>query len=225
MITKNAGDLYLYRILGFDRVIQIFESGKLYFAHPSKWEDPFENVVEHKAMQSTFAQCWCSKGVSDAMWRIYSPDKIGVRIKIKKSTLTALVKSAANAIGAKAKIKKVAYLPESEVKIKIASLAKRSKSENDPTVALNVLFYKRLAYSHEQEYRAVIYDASSKNGSVDKGLTIAVNPHALIDSVLFDPRAPDEVVKAFELYLKKSVKFKKHVGKSTLYRGVEKIEL
>lgn len=224
MAPSNPNDPYLYRILGFERVVQLFESGKLYFSHPSKWEDPYENAVEHTAFKSTYAQCWCSKGVSDAMWRIYSPQKIGVRIKIRKSTLTQAVRSAAKSIGARSAVKRVSYLPESKVKEKIALLEQKSKFKGDPTVALNALFYKRLAYSHESEYRAVIYDVSGKNGSIDNGLSINVSPHQLIESVLFDPRAPDEIVNAFELYLRKSIKFEKSIGKSMLYRGIEKME-
>lgn len=225
MEPSKSDNPYLYRILGFERVVQLFEAGNLYFSHPSKWEDPYENAVEHAALKSTYAQCWCSKGVSDAMWRIYSPEKIGVRIKIRKDALTLAVKAAVKSIGAKSTIRKVTYLPESAVKAKIALLHEKSKSKNDPTVALGALFYKRLAYSHESEYRAVIYDVSGNNGSIDKGLSISVKPHQLIDSVLFDPRAPDEIVSAFELYLRKSIKFDKSIGKSMLYRGIAKNEV
>ena len=224
MEPSKSDNPYLYRILGFERLVQIFESGNLYFSHPSKWEDPYDNAIEHAALKSTYAQCWCSKGVSDAMWRIYSPKKIGVRIKIRKDALTSAVKSAAKSIGAKAMIRKVTYLSESALKEKISLLHEKSATKGDPTVALAALFYKRLAYSHESEYRAVIYDVSGKNGSIDKGLSITIEPHQLIDSVLFDPRAADEIVSAFELYIKKSIKFDKRIGKSMLYRGIAKNE-
>ena len=105
MESRKSVNPYLYRILSFERVVQLFESENLYFSHPSKWEDPYENAVEHAALKSTYAQCWCSKGVSDAMWRIYSPEKIGVRIKIKKNALTSAVKPAAKSIGAKSPAK------------------------------------------------------------------------------------------------------------------------
>jgi hypothetical protein len=39
--------------------------------------------------------------------------------------------------------------------------------------------------------------------------------------VLADPRAPDEMVEVFEFFLKNKLKFKGHVGKSTLYEKVE----
>lgn len=231
MLSKGKTELkkpenpYLYRILSFERVVQILESGNLYFSHPSKWDDPYENAIEKSALKSMYAQCWCSKGVSDAMWRIYSPKKIGVRIKIRKDALTLALRSAAKSINSKAVIKKVAYLPESEVKKKIAAIYKKLKATNDPALAINALFYKRLAYSHESEYRVVLYDVSGKNGSIDKGLSVKVDPYQLIDSILFDPRAPDEIVRAFKFYLKESINFHKSITKSSLYKGLVKREI
>ncbi len=221
---KKKNDPYLYRILRFDRDVQILDRGELHFSHPSKWDDPFEKAVDNPAMKVAYAQCWCSKGVSDAMWRIYSSDKGGARIKIRKSSLDACIKSAAKDLGGRAILRKVTYKPESQIKEKYKGLVALSKKQKNSTVALSSLFYKRLAYSHEHEYRAVVYDVSGKHGSIDDGLKIKIDAHSLIDSILLDPRAPDEVSQAFEHYLKTVLKYHKRVGKSELYKGVEKIE-
>ena len=40
-----------------------------------------------------FAQCWGKKSMSDAMWRIYSPDHLGVRIKTTRAKLELVLKN------------------------------------------------------------------------------------------------------------------------------------
>lgn len=76
--TKGRG--LLYRIMDFHRIVQIFERRELYFAHPSTWDDPYEKFIKHPQSHALFAQCWTRASSSDAMWRIYSPNGLGVRI-------------------------------------------------------------------------------------------------------------------------------------------------
>jgi hypothetical protein len=47
MATSSAGSLY--RILSFDRGVQIFERGEIHFAHPLTWADPYEVKLRHIA--------------------------------------------------------------------------------------------------------------------------------------------------------------------------------
>src|SRR5688572_1778461 len=89
-LTVHSGRLY--RIMRFERVVQIFESRSIFFAHPSTWEDPYETQVKHPLANQVFGQCWCTRGVSDAMWRIYSPDRMGVRISTTTKKLRTLLK-------------------------------------------------------------------------------------------------------------------------------------
>ena len=83
----------IYRIEPFDRLIEILRSKRLTLVSPSKWEDPFENFIlsakikvgQHKLAFADhdrfYGSCWTWKGYSDALWRIYSPDKQGVRLR------------------------------------------------------------------------------------------------------------------------------------------------
>lgn len=72
------------------------------------WDDPFENfilqgrgrtsngrTVSFGMRESLFGQCWTLNWESDAMWRIYSPDKNGVKIR---TTIKKLFESIYNAI-------------------------------------------------------------------------------------------------------------------------------
>ena len=84
----------LYRIMDFSRVVQMFEREDLYFSHPTAWADPFEKRVEHESSHALFAQYWCQIGISDAMWRIYSQNGMGVRISTTTNKLSRAVRAA-----------------------------------------------------------------------------------------------------------------------------------
>jgi len=68
--------MYLYHILPFHRLVEVFETRQLYFSSPTTWDDPYEETVAGNLVNWVSAQCWCKLGVSDAMWRIYSPDRL-----------------------------------------------------------------------------------------------------------------------------------------------------
>src|SRR5712664_3070635 len=83
----------IYRIERVDRLVEILETNLFTLASTAKWEDPFENFLLSAKMKVsgriyTFADhnrfygsCWTRKGYSDAMWRIYSPNNRGVRLR------------------------------------------------------------------------------------------------------------------------------------------------
>lgn len=70
----------LYRIMGFTKVVRIFESKILYFANPRIWDDHYEQILKPPMDHAVFAQCWGRVSISDAMWRIHSENGMGVRI-------------------------------------------------------------------------------------------------------------------------------------------------
>lgn len=83
----NSETDYLYRIFKFEHLVDIFKKSELFFARPTTWDDPYERRIDHPAMNEVFAQCWCRRVVSDAMWRIYSQNTFGVRIKVRSTIL------------------------------------------------------------------------------------------------------------------------------------------
>lgn len=99
----------LYRIMDFTKVVQIFESETLYFANPSVWDDPYEQMLKHPMDHAIFAQCWGRLSISDAMWRIYSRNGMGVRIATTPTKLRATIKESTKIRGLKYRLKPVQY--------------------------------------------------------------------------------------------------------------------
>lgn len=77
---------------------------------------------------------------------------------------------------------------------------------------------KRNAFDHEAEYRVVLTNHRANPEQIARGLKIAVNPTELIDSILIDPRAPDELADALTFYFKEKIGFKGRVQRSVLHK-------
>ncbi len=214
----NTSSGRLYRILSFDRVIQIFERGELHFAHPSTWVDPYEVRLRHAASHQFFGQCWCMKGASDAMWRIYSPNHLGVRISTSTKLLRRALLPAVKELGATIRLDEVNYLSQFNINKQLREIQADLSNGFSVERATDALLLKRKAFDHEAEYRAVLHLPTANEKDIRRGLKLKVNPHWLIDSILLDPRAPDELAAAFTFYLKEKIKFKKRVAPSVLYK-------
>lgn len=215
----------LYRILDFSRAVQIFESKSLHFAHPHVWEDPYEARVEHQCSHAFFAQCWCRLGVSDAMWRIYSPNHMGVRISTTTKKISEAVRASTKPLGYGWKGAPVKYLSQSDLNKEIVKITGALRKGFDLNAAGKLLYMKREAFQHESEWRATIYCPNLDRAQSQKGIAVAIDPHKVIDSILLDPRAPQELVDAFTYYFKEKLKFKGRVARSVLYKSPKRIEL
>lgn len=208
----------LYRILDFSHVVQIFEKGELYFANPSSWDDPYETLFKHSKDHALFAQCWSHTGTSDAMWRIYSKNGMGVRISTTEEKLKVVMRAATKANGYKYRLKEVSYCSQKDLELRAAKVASNLSKVFAISEVVDMLYLKRLAFNHEGEWRATLFCPSEPRLSRKKGLVIKVDPHYLIDRILLDPRAPAELVEAFKFYFKSKLGFSGVITRCALYK-------
>jgi hypothetical protein len=217
-MTSKSKIKRLYRIMDFSRVVQIFEKGEIYFAKPSVWDDPYEQRIRHAKDHAIFAQCWGQTPISDAMWRIYSQHGTGVRISTTVDKLTEVMKSACRLHGYKRRLDRVEYKTQKEIDELTRSVAAELREGFDISRATDVLYMKRDAFSHETEWRAALFTPEASREVEKIGITIKVDPHDFIERILLDPRAPEELVGAFEFYFKSKLGFKGSVARSVLYK-------
>jgi hypothetical protein len=212
---------YLYRIMRFDHAVQVLK-GSLYFSHPSQWEDPYETHIRHEYDHAIFAQCWTTASMSDAMWRIYSPNFLGVRLRTTQEKLVQVMQAyTASNPSFKRRLEDVRYYSQTKYKKEVAQI-EAFMADGDfrsPSLAADLLCIKRSAFTHENEVRAILFNSNAEreDNNPKKGITVSVEGLSLIDSVLFDPRAPDELCHAMRHYLKDVLKFPGTVRKSKLY--------
>ncbi|OOM81931.1 hypothetical protein CLPUN_07930 [Clostridium puniceum] len=164
----------------------------------------------------SFAQSWTkTPDESDAMWRIYSTQMTGVRIKVSRKNIfkqVELLKSSSE----------VFYdLEDREVEYdKPIDYELYLKKENDDAGNTKVpfLFHKRKAFKHEEEYRiAMRYNIFKTKefmkdwSSTDEALKAMLDfdfpkairydlPDKMIEEVVLDPRTPEYFEKTFLKY-------------------------
>ena len=209
---------YLYRILSYRHAMAMFGNRELYFASPRSWDDPYEKVLVHKYSDALFAQCWCKKAVSDAMWRIYSADRTSLRICATRNKLNSALTAAQRDKDFVFLIEDVEYKTSKQVETHISNIAKDLRVEYSVRRAQDVLLVKRDAFDHEEEVRVIVHNKAAPDDKIKAEFLVSINPHALIESIFFDPRADDAFVGMCTYFFKHSIGFKGKIQKSRLYR-------
>jgi len=221
---------YVYRTISLDRLIELFKTSENTLVKPELWDDTFENfvlksklhtpngkIIEYDVHKRIYGQCWTLEKSSDAMWRIYSPDKNSIRIR---TTIEKLLDSISIAtVGTKYcehSIGKVEYLAEK-------NLIRRAKDtfEKDGQITFGNLFksllIKRKAFKHENEIRLLFLDWSEDAGK-NKIFKYSIEPHKLFSQMMIDPRIPYGEFKQIELDIRNKTGFKGNIKRSLLYR-------
>ncbi|CFQ87887.1 MULTISPECIES: DUF2971 domain-containing protein [Yersinia] len=224
-LASDLMDKPIYRIMPIHRFLQMLEEKKLTLVKPKKWDDPFENallncVVEtsdgetgsFSAKDCVYGQCWTFHRETDAMWRIYSHDKDGVRVSTTpRKLLTALRKAEPKHHNLKCFIGKVSYLPKKALLKKLQSI--NLLNDNGSGIAESLL-YKRTEFKHENEIR-LIYSGDD-DACISDIFKFDIDPAELLDRVLFDPRMEKNLRQAYVLAIE-GKGCKTEVKRSTLY--------
>jgi hypothetical protein len=224
-LTDDLLDKPIYRIMPIHRFLQLLEEKKLTLVKPKKWDDPFENAllncafetsdgetVSFAAKDSVYGQCWTFHRETDAMWRIYSHDKDGIRISTTpRKLLTALQIAEPKHHNLKCFIGKVSYLPKNKLLAKFKSI---DLFNTNASGIAESLLYKRKEFTHENEIR-LIYSGDD-NVSVSDIFKFDIDPATLFDRILFDPRMEKNLRKAYILAIREKG-CETEVKRSTLY--------
>ncbi len=232
----------VYRVFSFTRLLELFEEKELVLVNPKKWDDPFENFILKSigelpdgteftidSRDSFYGQCWSSTKESDAMWRIYSSDKSGVKIR---TTIKKLFEPLYNSVNSHNGFNGEYNLSTFIGKVKYSSTKKLIEMLNDTDGMSSKLFdqsgkgqastffYKRWAFRHENEIR-IIYNDNNRNNNSDLH-KIKINPNKLIDEIVFDPRIDNKLYEVYKNHLI-SIGFTGKIIKSGLY-GIKKLK-
>lgn len=211
MIDLPDVDRRVYRVFSRRRLLELLETQDLALVHPSKWDDPFENwflkvdavtpngetVSLRQLSEKWYGQCWTFHRDSDAMWRIYSPNKNGIRVASTVGKLfSAIYDSDDKAAALKYFAGAVTYRPVEEIKRIMRETSFWDVAvggQNDGFARL--LCLKRPEFAHEAEMRILVNDVDGSRG-VDGLYKCKVEVPELIEEVAIDPRLRAEEVEA-----------------------------
>lgn len=206
----------VYRFVSIPRLCEFFHTRQNVLVSPDKWDDPFENfVLQSKRIprQSWFGQCWTRHRASDAMWRIYSPDSHGVRIRALPSRLLeGLTKSLQP--GSRGFIGAVQYLPEKRL-MRFVQAALAPGKLDDAVEVAKTLLVKRPAFRHEAEVRVLLMNPGAPSNQ--KLAQYPVDPHELIDQLMLDPRLSKAEFEKVKHEIRQRTGFAGTIKRSLLY--------
>jgi hypothetical protein len=210
-------DKSIFRVLDFNHLKDLFERRKLVLSRPGKWEDPFENVLLklrvvtipsgdeigiRGGLDIFFGQCWSDRPEeTDATWRIYAPHSNGVRISTTPRKLFDAILSAPDRPQSTSVfIGKVRYESAEHIVDYISdpSRARDVILSANGQAAARWLLIKRTEFEHEEEVRLLVRDPGQTLALLyEPHCEFSVDPFALIDDVVFDPRMPEYRFKVF----------------------------
>lgn len=226
----------IYRVFSRQRLFETFTNRRLTLVAPELWDDPFENFLSKcKAtvdgtpnvdisglFKNFYGQCWTLNPESDAMWRIYSHTKDGARVSTTAGRLlSSIYKPNDPFAGMSYFIGSVGYETEDDLRRVFEHPANASGAALDGTGKnqAKTLFLKRKEFEHEAEVR-LLYQFNQDGCADQRPETIwqfPIDPNALFDDLLFDPRMDDADFRAESQRLQ-SLGFAKLVKQSTLYK-------
>jgi hypothetical protein len=227
----------IYRFMSFQRLVEIMTTRRLTMLRTDLWDDPWENYIAHvrfhigrattqfQFRRTVYGSCWTRKSVSDALWRIYSPDKLAIRIASTPWLLGTALKAG---IGTRSKaswfVGRVQYLPQSDIAKRAGDIAYDIASDRSGSGAARSVLFKRRSFAHEDEVRALVIDPGRSR--VRGGMwRVKVDPQAIIRSVMLDSRTPKEVADMYSAYLKNELGFRGLITRSTLYDLPKRLEV
>jgi|TARA_R110000737_G_scaffold319633_1_gene330926 hypothetical protein len=236
-IEEKDYDQYIYRIIPYDRFIELFEKNKNTLVKPNSWEDTFENFALKSKLKLSdgaeiildtherlFGQCWTTSKASDAMWRIYSHDKKSIRIRTTvDKLLTSLSMANVSVERTESCIGRVEY----ETEDKIMSSAKKAFSRDGRMTFGNLfrsLLLKRKAFEHEREVRLIHLDWGYELPSSDL-YSYEIEPHDLISQVMIDPRVSYQDFLQIKKDIVQKTGYSGDIKRSLLYRLPEALTI
>lgn len=216
---------FVYRYIGFDSLLQMLTEGFTTLVRTNYWDDVYENFILKEdyyrgkkkiptvwLSEMFYGQCWTGKKSSDAMWRIYSPDKKGVRIRTRIGKIMDILRIEQSCF-----FGKVEYLPQSKIEKDLLSLNGKISVNELSYLMLESQFIKRNSFSHESEYRLIKMCKWNQEGS-EPIQKITIDPYSFIENVYFDPRADLSYVERCKNILVKSFSYPaKRIKQSNLY--------
>lgn len=214
----------LYKFMNIKHLYTWIKEKQIFMNRINEWDDPYENwyfkcpckidgipVDRTDMLRGAFGQCWSTKEETDAMWRIYSYNTDGVRIKTTTEKLVKAIYVNDSSMST-VWLGKVNYVGDNEM---FNAANGHSFREFYP----ESFFYKRKEFKHENEFRIVqTFDTErTKELSQYKFISYNVDVDDFIEEIRFDPRINKD---DFEYGKKKLIALgidPNKIAKSTLY--------
>jgi hypothetical protein len=232
----------IYRIVEYERFIELLKMGSNCLSNPILWDDPFECLLQQIKLDKTwpskieyfskflYTQCWSFSQENDLLWRVYSPKGTGVRLK---STPIKIINSIKSITGLtlrsfdgkrfheptaktfKPFIGEVEYLTINEIRKYLESTKSNSSFSN----LIKSILIKREPFHNEQELRVGTYYVKTSEAKtfIPEGQRFYYHfDFNNIDEIVFDPRIEQIIFNKRKNEIV-SFRYKGKILRSTIY--------
>jgi len=228
-INSEERDDSIYRIFNVEYFTKLANLGKNTLVSPKKWGDPFENyflnlpiltdsgTAKNRHSEMVFGQCWTLTEESDALWRIYSPCKTGIKVKTSIANLFESFKEgfADTTTHKHCYIGKVQYYNPNDLYNLESQFEGSEKFSLDGSLEAHQLLFKRKAFHYENEVRLIGYFFQLHPNN--EMIHYAVDPFKLFSEIVLDPRLSNGEFSHLKEMLVKIGFEEKIIKKSDLY--------
>lgn len=206
-------DRVIYRIFSARRFQDLVINRRNGLVAPRMWDDPMEDTYRSCYMDTAegprvqlsyigarwYGQCWTYNRDSDAMWRIYSPDKSGVRVQ---TTLRRLFKPYIAAWGEEAAMQcymgEVKYLSPEQILAHISENVwyDMMNFASLPESTIKTMLMKRPEFEHEREVRLLHFKFGHSLPTTpmpkETVVTYPFDINEVATEICFDPRMSEQ---------------------------------
>lgn len=227
--TNKESELQIYKYIPLKYLLVLLKEKKLIINPISSWEDPYENfllkqkfikpgelegssfVTIEDLTKGFYGMSWTLLDESDSLWRIYSPNKLSVKISTTIADLAKMVVSEDDKWDVW--MNKVNYKTGDEITEWLSNL--KSINDYEPFVGKigESFFIKRKEFSAEDEYRVII----NYRGQWPQTICFPCNHSVFIHSYVIDPRVNTYEYEAIRATLKNLGVDEERISKSNLY--------
>ena len=227
MQTTLDGSMRIYRYMPYARYLAMISDDQIGMPRWTKWKDPFEGFLFQQYLKrwpncqhahlstSLYCLCFSTDMEKDLIWRSYTPDCDGVRIRTTVGELASVLDD-------RFVLGKVSYKNQSDMK---AIHDDAVRNSDLPIETLRDLFlYKLLGFEHDREMRLLTIDASLAEDIKN----VPIDACSLFSHVMCDPRMDTTTFRRYKeeieiAFAQKGQSVK--VTQSTLYDPVRHLRL
>lgn len=198
-------DTPIYRVFGRQRLLDTVLKKELTLSRFRKWEDPYEGFLfrgegidndGHRIGFSSFVeyaygQCWTMLSESDALWRIYSPDKQSAIVRTTVGNIFDALYGNGEELCLSLYIGPVTYATNEQIGDTVREATGHLKAIIKDTTGLGpvpFLLTKRQEFAHEKEVRILHTPADGHPHRSLDFVPFPIDPNSQFESIMCDPR-------------------------------------
>lgn len=225
--------LHINKYIPLRYILVLLKEKRMILKPVTSWEDPYENFflkeqfvregdlnksystsVEN-LIKGLYGMSWSLQKETDSLWRIYSQDKLSIRITTTVEQLATTVCSEENKWDIW--IDKVHYLTEDEINAWLNKCVETETIGQFANKMSESFFIKRNAFIAEKEFRVIVNYNDSKKRIQPSFICYMIDPDSFISEFVIDPRLTKYEYEAVKAALIEAGAKESAIRQSTLY--------